>query len=163
MKTSENKTEKRRPTLIDLFVIIGALLLVIAVVGQDVAVYMINRGDRSERFDVVVYIPSLDASTAEELKNARISAGEMQVIYDGTQLGTVNGGFTESSADGGYVKLKGDLRTYGKTTDGECRLYGYNRVFRQGDRLYVIFEDAENGYSLGCTVEISEIKSADAE
>ena len=161
MRNREKTDQRKKPTVIDIFIIVSAILLLVAVVGQDVAVYMLNRSDRSQRFRIEFVIPSIESGHAEQLRSARVGAETMNILFEKKELGSVDGGFTTEST-GSYVTLRGVMKAQGKSVDGECRVYGFDRLFRSGDRLFVTFENAEGSYSFGCMIEIRSVEQINA-
>ena len=150
---------KRKLTVIDVFLIVGALLVLIAIVGQDVAVYFINRRDRAERFEVSFTLRSVESSDAEALVAARLAVDEMTVQNDGKTLGSVKGGLTISQAENDHLSsVTGTLSAVGRTKEGVCYIYGFDKPLRVGDRMYVIFEaDGGSASGKGYTLEVTAI------
>ena len=149
----------KRLTALDVFLIAGVILLLLAVIGQDIAVYALDRQNRAERFEISFVLRSVEKTGAERLVQARLSAGDMLVTADGKEIGKVNGGLEISSEESEHLcSVSGVMISSGRTVNGGCRLYGIGKDVEEGDRIYVLFEGADAEIEAhGFTLEISSI------
>ncbi|MBQ9468781.1 MAG: hypothetical protein IJU52_07235 [Clostridia bacterium] len=159
-KPENEQSVKKRINAIDLFLIIGVLLVLVAIIGQDVAVYMINRQDKSDRFEVFFSIRSVEEANVDQLADLRLSSSQVIVSVDGRELGKVNGGLERGSAENAHLySVTGSMYVYGRNADGLCYPFAYGRALREGDRVYAVFEDRDGAVTAhGYTLEITEIK-----
>ena len=157
MRNAENDPTKKRLTLTDIFFLVAVALLLAAIVAQDLAVYMINKNDSSERF-YIDFVISLSSEKAEELKKQTPQNEAVTVWLDDVELGKLEGGFTDAGSVDGYVKLSGTMRAAGTQNGEEYRIYRFDRNFKVGDKLYVIFEGTGNTFApTGYTIEITSV------
>ena len=160
MKTENNDNGKKKFSAVDVFLIVGALLLLLAVIGQDIAVYVINEKNRSDRFEVTFRIRSVNKTYAEQLVNARIASDELVVSENGRELGKVVGALTISEEESANLySVSGTMTVRGTVKEGLYYPYGYGKALREGDRLYTVFEGSGGEFSgRGYTVEVTGFK-----
>ena len=140
-----DKTEKRRWTKADILLISVGLLLLLALIGQEIVAFQIERKNKAERFMVGFCLLSVEQTAAQELQKSCSDAekGGLTVLCGTVSLGEVYGGvvLTEAASSGGEISshlmnVSGSLQAWGRTENGKYYLYEYGKL-EVGDRNLV--------------------------
>lgn len=145
----------------DVFIICAVFLVIVAVIGQDIAVYLINKADSSEQLRIDFVARSVEKTDAEALTEAQNRSEKGLDVRSGLRsLGSLDG---EISASNVVVEgeesthlcdLTGSMLCRGKTENGTVSLHGYGEV-KEGDILSVYVNDTL------IFVELTEISAAE--
>lgn len=140
-----DKTEKRKWTKADILLISVGVLLLLALIAQEIVAYQIERRNKAERFLVGFCLLSVERTEAQELQKSCSDAekGGLAVLCGTVSLGEVYGGvvLTEATSSGGEVSdhlmnISGSMQAWGKTENGKYYLYKYGNL-EVGDRILV--------------------------
>ncbi|MBQ8216262.1 MAG: hypothetical protein IJZ33_08370 [Clostridia bacterium] len=133
---SENK--KKGFSALDAWIIIGAVLLVLGMIGQSVAVEFIDRKNSSEEFELSFLVRSYGSADAQILLQAQSDAGEdgLSCSYRDQEVCRVKNlhlepqNEAESGVEGGapYCTITGILSAKGYTEGEKYYLYGYGEI-----------------------------------
>ena len=131
---TENK--KKGFAALDVMIVFGAVLLVIGMIGQNLAVHYLDRRSSSEEFELSVLVRSYAVADAQLLLNEQAEAGEngLSCDYRDKTVCNVKNLHTEP-IDGqeseGYptlCRLTGVLSAKGYTEGENFYLYGYGEI-----------------------------------
>ncbi len=140
-----NEEKKKGLSTLDAFLIIGVILIVIGMIGQNAAVYLLDQRNKEESFEVSFVVRSYDKNAAKTLIEAQNSSetglsctvGDTVLGYIGTLHQTdILTGTGEVDANERLCDMTGILLSSGKSTQNENLLYGYGAV-APGDVLVV--------------------------
>ena len=141
MKSAE-KTKKKL-NVPDIIIIVTVILVILAVLGQDLAVYLINRRESSATLKLSFVAKPVEIDDAARwIKQEDLS----QVQIGSAAKGDISGELTQSPllVDGQQSEhlcaLSGMLVCQGRLEDREYSIYGYGKV-AVGDVLPVYFEN----------------------
>ncbi len=127
----------------DIFIIAMVLLTVIAVIGQGVAVYFVNKANSTEDFLVAFEVVSLERADAEKLEKAQTAAeGGLEVRSRDMagQLDELSFVAEDNDAVSHLCRLSGVFSVKGKTKAETVSLYGYGNV-ENGDVLLIYIDN----------------------
>lgn len=144
---------------LDAFIVICILLIAISAIGQDVAVYAINRRNSSQNYEMTFVLRSAEKEGAAETAALQSESEEgLTVTSSGKKLGTVWGALTllNEDSEGDYTDVGGVLRFTGRTKNQKVYLFEFGLV-EEGDVLAVEL----NGHSYA--LSISGIKESEME
>ncbi len=130
---SENK--KKGFSALDAWIVIGAVLLVLGMIGQSVAVEFIDRKNSSEEFELSFLVRSYGSADAQNLLQAQSDAGEegLSCHYRDKEVCRVKNVHLEpqngaESGVEGYCTITGILSAKGYTEGEKHYLYGYGEI-----------------------------------
>ena len=128
---------------LDAFIICAIFLVIVAVIGQDVAVYFINQRNSSSSLRINFVARSVEKEEASVLAQAQSNSLKGLDVRKGLRsLGNLEGEFltTEIFVEGvessHLCDLSGTMIGKGRTENGTVSLYGYGEI-KEGDVLSV--------------------------
>ena len=144
------KVEKKGFATLDVFIVIGAILLVLGMIGQNLAVYYLNRRDSAEDFEISFVVRSIEKEEAQRILSSQeqseqglsCTVGESVVGRFGTlHRADIPALDQEQGVHPHLCDLTGILVSKGRSTMEQTLLFGYGAV-AVGDVLMV---DTEQG------------------
>ena len=154
-----NEEKKKGLSTLDAFLIIGVILVVIGMIGQNAAVYLMDQKNKAESFEVSFVVRSYEKNAAGALMEAQnasetglaCTVGDTVVGYIGTLHQTdILVGNEGSDVNERLCDMTGILLSSGKSTQSENLLYGYGAI-APGDVLVVSVQGK------GVTLEITGV------
>jgi sortase (surface protein transpeptidase) len=140
-------TKAKRFSLLDAFIVFGALLIVLGMIGQSVSVRLYERWQKSESYAVSFAIHSCDRKTALLLVEEQAKRSSVSCYYGEKAVGYLSRVKVKDllAEDGGeeahqtLCDLTGTVILYGREKDGNPFFYGIGRA-EVGDTVLLSLE-----------------------
>lgn len=129
--------KKKNFSALDAFIVLGVVLLILGMVGQNVAVYLIDSEHSKEEFELSFVVKTYENADAQTLLKAQNDAGEegLTCYYKEQAVCSVKSLHVEplvgQSGDGGAATLcrvTGILSAKGYVKGGVTYLFGYGEI-----------------------------------
>lgn len=154
------EVKKKSLGAIDWIIIAAVVLLLAAVVVQDVALYRIEREKKSESFEIELTFLSVEEKDKDNLCELRNGSVTLEITKDDEVFGTVDGAFKclptvfEGKESDHLWDMTAKVKASGRTVDGKTEIYRCG-ILEEGDEFIV---------SVGnviCTVRVDSIGNKD--
>lgn len=146
---TETTDKKKGFSALDALIVFGVLVIVLGMVGQNVAVHMVERMQKSELFELSFVVRSYDIEDAKALIAAQQgSSGGLSLTYEEKTIGTLltvsrvdipKGAEGDGAVHESLCDLTGIVCVYGREEGDTPLLYGPGEV-QVGDVLLVSVE-----------------------
>ncbi|MBP3322513.1 MAG: hypothetical protein J6M12_09160 [Clostridia bacterium] len=156
-----NEQKRKGFSALDTLIVLTVVLLVLGMIGQGVAVHLLDRAQKAEEFEISFLVRSYSSVSSKELIDAQAVSGEgLACICGERELGkvkslhkTVIPAEGESAEHPALCDLTGILLSYGRVEDDQNLLYGYGEI-SVGDILVV----SVNGKALAMEITGVNVK-----
>lgn len=145
---NETSSKKKGFSTLDVLIVFGIVVIVLGMIGQNVAVHLVKRHQTAELFEVSFVVRSYGVDEAEALIAAQQkSAAGLPCFYEEKQIGALRTVKRVDIANNGEQEgvhltlcdLTGTVSVYGRQQDGSPVLYGCGEV-KVGDILLISVE-----------------------